>query len=191
MWLAQHHLVQVKDLEPNLVITLRRVRNPSAPSTEEVWQSLRDYRVGIPERLARWKQAEQASQESLAQVEQHEPSSRDTLDVLFYLASQLRPPQVLSDHVSGARDPRVTHDWGVVVLTNNKLALGGSCRDDFAIVLPPLPLNFNKVVSVHPGFEGTFVLRWKCRKSSDEYLFGKDDDVFVIALSLIVISSPR
>ena len=56
---------------------LRRVRNPSAPSTEEVWQSLRDYRVGIPERLARWKQAELASRETPAQVEQHEPSSRD------------------------------------------------------------------------------------------------------------------
>ena len=53
------------------------MRNPSAPSSEEVWQSLRDYRAGIPERLAHWKQAELASQETLAQVEQHEPSSRD------------------------------------------------------------------------------------------------------------------
>ena len=42
-----------------------------------MWQNLRAYRAGIPERLARWKRAEQASQESLAQVEQHEPSSRD------------------------------------------------------------------------------------------------------------------
>ena len=68
----------MKDLNPLLrFITLRRVRNPSAPSTEEVWQSLRDYRAGIPERLARWKQAELASQQPLAQVEQHEPSSRD------------------------------------------------------------------------------------------------------------------
>src|ERR1700761_1542301 len=65
------------DGPPDPIITLRRVRNPSAPSSEEVWQSLRDYRAGIPERLARWKQAELASQETLAQVEQHEPSSRD------------------------------------------------------------------------------------------------------------------
>ena len=64
----------------NLITTLRRVRNPSAPSSEEVWQSLRDYRAGIPERIARWKQAELASQETLAQVEQHEPSSRDKAD---------------------------------------------------------------------------------------------------------------
>ena len=42
-----------------------------------MWQSLREHRAGIPERLARWKQAELASQETLAQVEQHEPSSRD------------------------------------------------------------------------------------------------------------------
>ena len=68
----------MKDLNPlNPLTTLRRVRNPSAPSSEEVWQSLRDYRAGIPERLARWRQAELASQETLAQVEQHEPSSRD------------------------------------------------------------------------------------------------------------------
>ena len=51
---------------------------PSAPSSEEVWQSLQEYRAGIPERLARWKQAGQASQETLAQVEQHESSSRDS-----------------------------------------------------------------------------------------------------------------
>ena len=42
-----------------------------------MWKSLQDYRAGIPERQARWKQAELASQEPLAQVEQHEPSSRD------------------------------------------------------------------------------------------------------------------
>ena len=42
-----------------------------------MWQSLREYRSGLPERLARWKRAESASQETLAQVEQHEPSSRD------------------------------------------------------------------------------------------------------------------
>ena len=42
-----------------------------------MWQSLREYRSGVPERLARWKQAELASQETFAQVEQHEPSSRD------------------------------------------------------------------------------------------------------------------
>ena len=65
---------------------LRHVRNPSAPSTEEVWQSLREYRAGIPERLARWKQAEQASRETLAPVEQHEPSSRDIRDTLKHCA---------------------------------------------------------------------------------------------------------
>ena len=70
----------MKDPNPlSLVNTLRRVRNPSAPSSEEVWQSLREYRAGIPERLARWKQAELASQETLAQVEPHEPLSRDTV----------------------------------------------------------------------------------------------------------------
>ena len=78
----------MKDLDPlNLLTTLRRVRNPSAPSSEEVWQSLRDYRAGIPERLARWKQTELASQETLAQVEPHEPSSRDNTEVLQSTAS--------------------------------------------------------------------------------------------------------
>ena len=69
----------MRDLNPpNLPTTLHRVRNPSAPSSEEVWQSLRDYRAGIPERQKRWRQAASASQETLAQAEQHEPSSRDT-----------------------------------------------------------------------------------------------------------------
>src|ERR1700761_3414266 len=65
------------DGPPDPIITLRRVRNPSAPSSEEGWGSLGDSGAGIPERLARWRQAELASQESPAQVEQHEPSSRD------------------------------------------------------------------------------------------------------------------
>ena len=43
-----------------------------------MWQSLRDYHAGIPERQKRWRQAALASQEPPAQVEQHEPSSRDT-----------------------------------------------------------------------------------------------------------------
>ena len=69
---------------------LRRVRNPSAPSTEEVWQSLRKYRARIPERLARWKQAEQVSQETLAQVEPHEPSSHDIkLDLTVVLSYEM------------------------------------------------------------------------------------------------------
>ena len=59
------------------IITLHHVRNPSAPSSEEVWQSLREYRAGIPERIARWKQAELVSHTPNAQVKQHEPSSRD------------------------------------------------------------------------------------------------------------------
>src|ERR1700761_7851126 len=69
--------IGVKPYPSNLTTTLRRVRTPSAPSSEEVWQSLREYRAGIPERRARWKRAAQASQESLAQVEQHKPSSCD------------------------------------------------------------------------------------------------------------------
>ena len=56
---------------------LRCVRNPSAPSSQEVWQSLRDYRASLPERHEHWRQASLASQEPLAQVEQHESLSRD------------------------------------------------------------------------------------------------------------------
>ena len=42
-----------------------------------MWQSLREYRARIPEWIARWNQAKLASQDQKAQVEQHEPSSRD------------------------------------------------------------------------------------------------------------------
>ena len=72
----------MKDLNPPTSITLRHARNPSAPSSEEVWQSLQDYCAGIPERLERWKQTALTSQETSAQVEQHEPLSRDTTTAL-------------------------------------------------------------------------------------------------------------
>ena len=45
---------------------------------QEVWQSLRDYRVSVPERQEHWNQASLTSQEPKAQVELHELSSRDT-----------------------------------------------------------------------------------------------------------------
>src|ERR1700761_168698 len=57
---------------------LCRVRHPSAPSSEEVWQQLRQHRAEIPACLeAQRTRTTLASQETLAQVEQHEPSSRD------------------------------------------------------------------------------------------------------------------
>ena len=67
----------MKDLNAPRDIMLRRVQNPSAPSSEEVWQSLQEYRAGIPERLTCWKQAELTSQNPNTQVKQHEPSSCD------------------------------------------------------------------------------------------------------------------
>ena len=58
---------------------LRQVRHPSAPSPEEVWQQLRQHRAEIPARLeAQRTRSTLASQEPFAQVEQHEPSSRDS-----------------------------------------------------------------------------------------------------------------
>ena len=70
----------MKDLNPlEPFTTLRQVRNPSAPSSEEVWQQLRQHRAEIPARLeAQQTRSTLALQEPLAQVEQHEPSSRDT-----------------------------------------------------------------------------------------------------------------
>jgi hypothetical protein len=71
----------VKDLNPlDYSIMLRRVRTPSAPSSEEVWQQLRQHHAEIPAHLkAQRTQAILASLEPSAQVEQHEPSSRGTL----------------------------------------------------------------------------------------------------------------
>ena len=66
---------------------LRQVRNPSAPSSEEVWQQLRQHRAEIPARLeAQRTQTSIASLEPPAQVEQHEPSSRDICAVVFPLS---------------------------------------------------------------------------------------------------------
>ena len=68
----------MKDLNPSIVITLQHVRNPSAPSSEEVWQQLRQHRAEILARLeAQRTRSSLASLKSPAQVEQHKPSSRD------------------------------------------------------------------------------------------------------------------
>ena len=95
----------MRDLDPpSLVTTLRRIRNPSAPSSEEVWQSLRNHRAEIPERLARWKQASLASQGSSAQVEQHEPSSRDIkLDLTVALSYET---DIILEHRGERNVPR-------------------------------------------------------------------------------------
>ena len=58
--------------------TLRRVQNPSAPSSEEVWQQLRQHRAEIPAHLeAQRTRSSLVSLEPPTQVEQHEPLSRD------------------------------------------------------------------------------------------------------------------
>ena len=71
---------------PLLVITLGRVRNPSAPSSEEVWQQLRQHRAEIPARLeAQRTRMSLASLKPPAQVEQHESSSHDTWHAIHLL----------------------------------------------------------------------------------------------------------
>ena len=55
-----------------------------------VRHGLREYCAGLPERLARWKQAGQASPEPLAQVEQHEPLSCDIIPALAVLHNFIR-----------------------------------------------------------------------------------------------------
>ena len=76
-------------------------------------------------------------------------------------------------------------------MTDDMPPLNGVGGDYLTIVFPPFSLDLDKVMSVYPRFEGSFVLGWKCRKGSDEDVFGEDDDVFVVALSLIVVRSPR
>ena len=76
-------------------------------------------------------------------------------------------------------------------MTDKLSSLGGFGCYHFAIVFPPFSLDFDKIMGVYPRFEGSFVLRWECRKSSYEEVFGKDDNVFVISFSLIVVGSPR
>ena len=69
----------MEDLNPTTSpTTLRRVRHPSAPSSEEVWQQLRQHRAEIPARLeAQRTRSTLALQDTPAQVEPHESSSRD------------------------------------------------------------------------------------------------------------------
>ena len=98
---------------------------------------------------------------------------------------------MLSNQLCGAGNTGVTHCWGVVILTNNMPSLSWIGGDHFTIVLPPFSLDFDEVVSVYPRFEGWFVLGWKCRQGSDKEVFGEDGDVFVIAISLIIVRSSR
>ena len=112
-------------------------------------------------------------------------------DVLFHFASHFGPPQMLPDQLRSPRDARVPHRGGIVILTDKVSPLVWFCGDDFAVILPPFSLDFDEIMSVYPRFKGAFVLRGKCHKSSDEEFFGKDNDVFVIPFSLIVICLPR
>ena len=78
-----------------------------------------------------------------------------------------------------------------MVLANELSPLHWVGSYNLTIVLPPLALSFDKVMGIYPRFEGVFVLgRQRC-KGSDKNLFGEDYDIFVIALSLIVVSSSR
>ena len=76
-------------------------------------------------------------------------------------------------------------------MTDKLSPLGWFGGDYFTIVLPPFSLDLDKIMGVYPRFEGTLVLRWKCRKGSDEKMFGEDDNIFVITFSLIIVCSPR
>jgi hypothetical protein len=62
---------------------------------------------------------------------------------------------------------------------------------NLTVVLPPLALNLNKVMGVYPRFEGAFALRRQRRESSNKDFFWENNNVFVIAFPLVVVSSPR
>ena len=76
-------------------------------------------------------------------------------------------------------------------MTNDMPPLCWVSSDHFAVVLPPFSLDFDKVMSVYPRFKGSLILGWKCRKGSDEKMFREDNDIFVIAISLIIVRSSR
>ena len=78
-----------------------------------------------------------------------------------------------------------------MVLTNELSPLHWFGGYNFAIVLPPLALRFDKVMGVYPRFKDAFVLRWQCRKSPDKEFFWENNNVFVIIFPLIVVSSSR
>ena len=78
-----------------------------------------------------------------------------------------------------------------MILTNDTPPLDWVSGDHFTVVLPPFSLDFDEVMSVYPRFEGSFVLGWKCRKCSDKKMFGEDNDILVVIISLIVVRSSR
>ena len=83
------------------------------------------------------------------------------------------------------------HRWGIVILANDMPSLSWIGGDYFTVVFPPFSLDFDEVVSVYPRFEGLFFLGWECRQGSDKEVFGKDSNVFVIAIPLIIVRSSR
>ena len=85
----------------------------------------------------------------------------------------------------------MTHCWGIMILTDKLSPLGGFGCDYLAVVFPPFPLDFDQIVGIYPRFEGSFVLWWKCRKGSDKEVFGEDDNVSIVPVSLIVVGSSR
>ena len=85
----------------------------------------------------------------------------------------------------------MSHRREIVILADKLSLFHGISCDYLAVVLPPFPLSLDKVVGVYPRFQGSFILGWKCLEGSDEYLFWKDNDILVVFLPLIVVSSSR
>ena len=84
----------------------------------------------------------------------------------------------------------MSHGRGIMILADKLSPLGGFGRYYLAVVFPPFPLGLYQIMGVYPRFEGSFVLWWKCRKGSDEKVFGEHDDVLIVPISLIVVGSP-
>ena len=98
---------------------------------------------------------------------------------------------MLSYELRCSGNPGVSHGRWIVILADKVPPSSWVSGDYLTIVFPPFSLDFDKVMSVYPRFEGSFVLGWKCRKGSDEKVFGEDNDVFVIVISLIIVRSSR
>src|ERR1700761_7739474 len=96
---------------------------------------------------------------------------------------------MLSKKIVCSCNPWMSNGWGVVVLTNDALLFHRYCGNDFMIPFPPFSLNLDKIVGVYPRFQNLLILWQKGLQGSDEQVFWKYCNIFIIMVSLIIVGA--
>ena len=130
----------VKDLSPLEFIMHWHVQNTSV---EEVWESLHQQRAELLQIQDCWHQAYLTSQETPAQVEQHELSSRDTSD-----SASLAPPPESGVTTNAGTSHSHRLDSGVIFPLDTLVCQFQGCRMALPCIRLPMKVLETPVGSI-------------------------------------------